>query len=394
MSRVTALALLAAVALAPLPAFAEEAAPAAAEAARPPAVTVVAAARRPVAATVIVTGTLKPREEVEVTADVDGLKVEEILADAGDTVKAGAVLARLSTDSLEISLAQNASQIASADAAIAQAKGQIVEAEANAKQAASQLERARTLAGKGVSSQDVLDQRVAAADAAEARLAVARQALAAAEAAKAVTEAQRREWELKLSKATVEAPAGGLVLSRSARLGAVVSAQSGALFRIAEDGEIELAADVPETVLARLTAGQGVDVLPAGARAPVHGTIRLVSPEVDATTRLGTVRVALPAAAGLKAGAFARGTVELARSNGVALPVTAVLTSGDAPVVQVVKDGKVETRTVETGISGDGWVEIKSGLAEGEMVVARSGTFLRDGDAVTPVASADEGAKG
>ncbi len=183
------------------------------------------------------------------------------------------------------------------------------------------------------------------------------------------------------------------MLARTAKVGAIVSAASGALFRIAENGEIELEAAVSETTLARIRSGQTVDVLPAGAVEPVRGTVRLVSPEVDAATRLGKVRIALPPSETLRSGAFARGTVELARSNGLALPVSAVLTSGDAPVVQVVKNGKVETRTVETGLSGGGFVEIRKGLAAGEEVVARSGTFLRDGDAVAPVQAKVEGAK-
>lgn len=398
MARLTAallpLALLAAVTGGMPPAHAEDAAATAPQAQKPPAVTVVTAGKREITSSVIVTGTLVAREEVQVTADVDGLKVETLLADEGDTVAEGAVLARLATDSLAIALAQNESQLASSDAAIAQAESQIAEAEAAAKQAASQLERSRTLAGKGVTSRDVLDQRIAAADQANARLAVSRQAVTAAKAGRAVVAAQRRELELRLSKTEVRAPKGGLVLARTAKVGAIVSGASGPLFRIAENGEIELDAEVSETVLARITEGQAADVQPAGADAPIHGTVRLVSPEVNATTRLGRVRIALPKATALRVGAFARGTVELARRTGVALPVAAVLTSGDTPVVQVVKNGKVETRPVETGLSGGGYVEIVTGLAEGEQVVARSGTFLRDGDAVEAVTPKAEGAKG
>jgi len=374
------------------PARAEE--PAAAAPAKPPVVSVVAATEGEVVSTVIVTGTLIAREEIQVAADVDGLRVEEILADEGDTVAAGAVLARLATDQLDISLAQNTAELASADAAIAQARSQIAEARASAVQAAAALERTRTLTGRGVASQDTLDQRVATADAANARVAAAEQGLAAAEAARAVTEAQRRTLELSRSKTEVRTPKGGLVLARAARIGAVVSSQSGALFRLAENGEIELDADVTDAVLARMRAGQGVAVLPAGADAPVAGTIRLVAPEVNATTRLGKVRVSLPASPVLRVGAFARGTVELARTRGVVLPAGAVLTSADTVAVQVVKDGKVETRPVVTGLAGGGLVEIVSGLAAGEDVVARSGTFLRDGDAVAPVRAAAEGAKG
>jgi HlyD family secretion protein len=135
----------------------EAAAPASANAA--PAVTVVAVTKRVISETSVVTGTLKAREEIFVTAGVDGLKIEKLLADAGDTVAAGAVLAVLSTDTLDIQLSQNASQLARADAAVAQARAQITQAEASATQAKSALDRATALKAKGVIAQDVLDQR-------------------------------------------------------------------------------------------------------------------------------------------------------------------------------------------------------------------------------------------
>lgn len=395
MSRATVLglaaALLAATAFAAPPLRAEEPAPAAST--KPPVISVVEAATREVVATVIVTGSLVPREEIQVGVDVDGLKVSDLLADAGDTVATGALLARLSTDTIDVQLAQNASQLARADAAIAQARSQIGEAEAASVQADQQLERTRALAAKGVVAQDVLDQRVSAADAARARLSAARHFLTVAEADRTLVQAQGREIALRKEKAEIKAPLGGLVLERTARIGAVVSSQSGALFRIARDGEIELAAEIPEDQLARTAPGQTVVVTPAGGT-PVNGTVRLVWPEIDPATRLGKVRIALPAGAAMRPGAFARGEVVVARSTGVTVPVAALVSSGDTQMVQVVKDGRIESRVVETGLSSEGVVEIVKGLAPGETVVARAGTFVRDGDAVTPVVAGDQGAKG
>jgi HlyD family secretion protein len=67
------------------------------------------------------------------------------------------------------------------------------------------------------------------------------------------------------------------------------------------------------------------------------------------------------------------------------VPSSAILSQGDSLTVQVVKDGKVETRRVTAGLVSGGNAEIVQGLAEGELVVLRSGTLLRDGDAVRPV---------
>lgn len=361
---------------------------------QPPSVSVIAAAVRELASDVVVTGTLVPRETVVVGPDVDGLRVEALLADEGDVVEAGAVLARLSTDMIEIELARNRSQIARADAATAQAKSQIGEAEATAIEADAALARSTPLQQKGFVGQDVLDQRISAASAARARLASARQGVDVAKADKALTLAERRELELRRSKAEIRAPAAGLVLSRSARLGAVVSSAGGGLFEMARDGLIELDAEVSETLLNALAEKQPVRVTLTGGKDVIAGTIRLVSPKVDETTRLGHIRIALPPSRTLRAGAFARGVVEVGRSRGVVVPQTAVVIDADKAVVQVVKDGTVESRTVTLGISTGREVEIVQGLAAGETVVALAGTFVRDGDAVTPIAMQPAEAKG
>ena len=116
--------------------------------------------------------------------------------------------------------------------------------------------------------------------------------------------------------------------------------------------------------------------------------MRLVSPEVDKATRLGRVRIFLGDNPGLRVGAFARGTIETANGHGLAVPASAILYGPDGATVQVVRDSRVETRRIKTGLAGGALVEVTKGLSEGDLVVARSGTFLRDGDAVRPVAVA------
>ena len=113
--------------------------------------------------------------------------------------------------------------------------------------------------------------------------------------------------------------------------------------------------------------------------------MRLVSPEVNRTTRLGRVRVAIEGAGTPVIGSFARAAVEVARRDGVLCPLSAVLFQPDGAVVQVVKDGLVETRGVKVGLRSGTQTEIRQGLAEGETVVAVSGTFIRGGDRVTAV---------
>ncbi|MCW1839490.1 efflux RND transporter periplasmic adaptor subunit [Prosthecomicrobium hirschii] len=357
---------------------------------KPPAIAVVPAETREVVETVMVAGSLLPREEVVVGVDIDGLRILDLGADVADRVTAGQVVARLADDTIRTQLAQNASNIARADAAIAQARSNIANAEAAEVEASAALERAKPLRERGIISQEVFEQRTSAARGAAARLEAARAALDVAHADRAVLVAAGREIELRLGKTEIKAPTAGIVLARSARIGAVAGGSGEPLFRIARDGKIELEADVPEGQISKLRLGQPVDVTPAGFNAPIRGEIRLLSPQIDTTTRLGRVRVALPADAAVRSGSFARGTIETARRSGVSVPRSAVMTERGHATVQAVKDGRIETRKVEVGLSGDGRVLILSGIEAGEQVVVKAGTFVRHGDQVTPVVAKAE----
>ncbi len=114
--------------------------------------------------------------------------------------------------------------------------------------------------------------------------------------------------------------------------------------------------------------------------------MRLISPAVDRTTRLGLVRVLLGKDPNLRIGTFARGEIVIGRGTGLAVPRSAVLFGKSGPTVQAVENDIVVTRPVTLGLSEADHIEVKSGIAEDALVVAKSGTFLRNGDRVRPVA--------
>lgn len=361
---------------------------AASKVAPPIAVTVAIAAPAEIVETVLVTGSLVAREEILVGPEVEGLRIIEVLADEGDRVKKGQVLARLVSDTIETQLAQNDAAQARARAGIAQARSNIAAAEARQVEARNAYNRAKPLTQSGVISESGMDQRTSAAKTADANLAAAKDGLALAEAELAQAEAQRREMLWRKGRTEVVAPADGIVSRRVARVGGFAAGAAEPMFRIIAKGEIELDAEVTEVRLAQLRVGQVVDVDAAGAGA-VKGKIRIVSPEIDKATRLGRIRVLLADAPNLRIGAFATGVIETARSRGLTVPVSAILYSGDSASVQVVKDGKVASRPVRLGLSHGGLVEVREGLQDGEAVIAKSGTFLRDGDVVRPVPMAE-----
>jgi HlyD family secretion protein len=360
--------------------------PAAAQTAAP-SVTVATVTRQELRETVIASGSFAAREEILVAPEVDGLTVVEILVEEGDRVAAGQVLARLNREMLDVQLAQNGAQIARAEAAIAQARAQIAEATASRTLAQQQLERTQQLQRTGSATADVFDQRVTAARTAGARVESTTNALALAEADLALARAQRRDIALRISRTEIKARVGGTVSRRTARLGALAAAAGEPLFRIIAESQVELEADVPETTLARMRPDQPAEIDAAGYAAPLPGRVRLVAPEVRTNNRLGRVRVTLTGTERPPLGAFGRATVEVARSTGLTVPLSAVM-FGSKVTVQVVKDGIVETRPVVTGLRSQGRVEIRDGLTEGEQVVAVSGSFVRNGDRVAPVTTA------
>lgn len=350
----------------------------------PPSVTVAKAETRDLVETVLMTGTLVPREEVYVAAEIDGQAVIEILVEEGDRVEAGQVMARLSTTTLDVLDAQLVATAARAEAAILQASAQINEAEAGLQQADQSFQRIQALRKSGTVAAAAFDDASAQRNVSIARVATARQGLALAEAEKATALASRRDLEIRRERSEIKAPVAGVVTRKTIRLGQIAAMASGPLFTLIRDGAIELEADASETTLARIKPGQIVKVAPPGG-AVVEGRVRLVAPEVNRATRLGRVRVAIDNATGLSIGAFARGTVEIAAANGVTVPLSAVQFDANRATVQVVDGNRIETRTVELGLRADGFVQIVSGLSAGAQVVSRAGTFVRDGDKVTPV---------
>jgi HlyD family secretion protein len=363
------------------------------EAARQPAgelpalaVTVARVAPAAFTETVLATGSLVAREEILVGPEVEGLRVTEVLADEGLRVRKGDVLARLVSDTLEAQVAQNVAALARADAGIAQAKANIVQAEARLVEANNAFERAKPLRQGGIMTEAVFDQREQAARTAEAQLVAARDGLKLAEAEKAQVEAQRRELLWRRGRVEVTAPADGIISRRMARVGGYAAGAAEPMFRIVAKGEVELDAEVIETRLAAIAVGQPARVEVAGF-GEVAGTVRLVSAEVDKATRLGRVRIFLGDNAGLRVGAFARGSILTASGSGLAVPASAVLYGPEGATVQLVRADRVQTSKIRTGLAAGALVEVREGLAEGDLIIARAGTFLREGDLVRPMPS-------
>lgn len=319
------------------------AAPSFADEQAPPSISVLTAKKQAIAEDLDVTGSFAAGEMVLVNPETEGLAITEFLAEEGDTVKKGQTLVKLNSSAIDISIRQQ---------------------QANVDKAKADLDRGSQLAESGVTTKASIDQLKATYDVAVAALDA-----------------------LKLTKERTEikSPVDGYIASRTLQIGQIAASSKGPLYQIVLDGKIELIAEVQEADLPRLKLGQKASITANGFNEPIEGEIKLISPQVNQQTRIGLAHIEVTSGQRLPIGAFGRAKISLAAADGIALPLTAVTFGKDGPIVQVVDNGKVAVRKVKTGLVGTNTIQITDGLAEGETFVARAGSFVRNGDPVTPV---------
>ncbi|WP_454918732.1 efflux RND transporter periplasmic adaptor subunit [Xanthobacter sediminis] len=302
--------------------------------------------------TIMATGTVAAWREMPIGSEASGLAVVEVLADEGDKVRKGQVLARLNRTLLAAQLAQH--------------KAAVDEAEARLSNALSDQSRAHTVKS-GVMSQQTIELRETLVKTSAAQLASARAIL--------------EETKARLAHTEISAPTDAIVMSRSATLGQIVETGT-ELFRLIEAERIEVNALVPEGDLDRIQPLQAARVIdPNGQK--VEATVRRVAPQVSERTRLGTVRVALPAGTTLKPGMFVRVEIETGGVDAVTVPFRALVwRNGRAAVFTVAEDGTAALKTVTLGHRTSSAVEVAQGLAPGERIVVDGAGLLTEGERV------------
>lgn len=325
-------------------------APAAAGAAQTVGVVVVSS--QPIARQINATGTISPWEEVPVGAETGGLTAVAVNAEEGQVVRAGQVLVKLNDSLLSAQLRQQEASVASAKATLAEAQ--------------ASLRRARELQAKGYLSQAGLDTAIAKQGTAAANLAAA--------------EAARGETAARLGQTAVRAPVGGLISRRSVTKGQIVTSGS-ELFRIVRDSRLELDAEIPETDLGAVKAGMAATVYSEQV-GQMSGRVRIVTSEVNATSRLGVARIALSSMGGFRPGMFARATIDAGDQPALVVPSASVLYRENRPGVFVVDSAKkVHFRRI-TILANTGDKVAATGLTAGERVVVEGAGFLGEGDLV------------
>jgi RND family efflux transporter MFP subunit len=285
-------------------------------------------------------GVVEAVRQSVLAAQVPG-RIVALNVKAGDSVRAGQVLAQI--DARSATQAEAASQ------------SQVREARANLANAKAKYERSRQLLAQKFISQAALDQ-------AEAEyLAAQEQTTAAiANAGQAVT---------AKSFTTISAPYSGVVASTEVEVGDMAT-PGRALLTVFDPRELRVTATLPQAVLAqaKLDAPVAIELPTLGRTLPASGIT--VLPMADARTHTTRVRLALPEAAGLLPGQYARALFVTGRTRALAIPASAVLRRSEVTAVYVLdRAGAVRLRQVRLGeAAGDGLIEVLAGLAPGERV--------------------------
>jgi HlyD family secretion protein len=185
---------------------------------------------------------------------------------------------------------------------------------------------------------------------------------------------------------TITAPVAGLVSASTAAIGAPATAQQPP-FRIVKNNEFDLVGDAAGKDILKLAVGQPAVVRIVGGGI-AQGRVRSVPTTVDQISQLGQVQIAITSKQRMLVNASGRAKITAGQSCGVSVPLTAILYGDDSTVVQVIRRDRVETHRVDVGLMSGGQVEIKSGVNENDVVVAKAGALLREGDPVRPISEA------
>lgn len=303
-------------------------------------VEVAAVAKRPISASYAGTANLEAPDEAQVVAKTSGVLLQ-LMAEEGDQVKAGQVLARIDPDRPRL-----------------------------------EMERARATMRKLENnyrrSQELLASKLVSAEASDQ----IRYDLEAARAAYEMT-------QLELSYTNIVAPIDGVIAQRAVKVGNLIQLNS-SLFRIVDNSRLEAVLNVPERDLATMKPGLAVrmsaDAMPGQV---FEGVIDRVSPVVDGGS--GTFRVVtrFKGGEGLRPGMFGR--IEVVydqRSDALTVPRAALLEDAGETAVFAVRESKAVRVPIEVGHMSGELVEVRKGLTEGEQVVTAGKITLRDGSSV------------
>ncbi|HZP47557.1 MAG TPA: efflux RND transporter periplasmic adaptor subunit [Vicinamibacterales bacterium] len=353
----------------------------------------VVAVEQPVARFIRATGSLMAEEQAEVAAEVAG-RVVAAPIERGTPVAEGAELVRISPTEADASLQEAQANAAQLEARLGISGGtkfdvnrvpEVQTAKASYDLATSEFNRIESLLSQKVVSQSEYDQRKTQMEATRQQYEAARNAASqqfeALQAARARVALARKAF----NDTTVRAPFAGAVAQRLVSTGDYVT-KGMKVAVVVRTNPLRVQLTVPEQFVSAVAAGSTVNfVVDAYPNREFKGTVRYVSPALQADQRALTVEALVPNPKGeLKPGFFATAQVEQpTRQPGILVPAAAVQTTSGTSRVYVVAGDHAEERIVTTGQTVGDLVEITKGVKAGERIATKNVAQLADGTKVS-----------
>lgn len=328
-------------------------------------------------------GYVTARREATVSSKVTG-KVRDVLIEEGDRVTTGQELAHLDDTNVQANLRLARAQAAAAGHALEETKVRLKEAE-------REFERQKALLSNAVASRAEFERAESEAGALRARLALQ-------EADTSVAERSVAVWEQQLEDTIIRAPFDGIVTSKNAQPGEMISPMSSGGFTrtgictIVDMTSLEIEIDVNESYINRVTPGQPVEAtLDAYPDWKIPCKVTAIIPTADREKSTVRVRVGfvqldpriLPQMSVKVAFQESGGAQQPGTRRFVVVPRGAVRHEGDRDIVWVVRGGTVERRAVTVTATQGDQTEISAGLSAGESVAVDPPPGLVDGATVS-----------
>ena len=318
----------------------------------------------------LLTGSLKPKETVDITPKATG-RVQRLYFQIGDTMRVGDLVAELDDDELQ-------QQVNRAEATIEVSRATLMQREAERDNANAELARADSLLKEQlIAPQDYEASRTGSA-VVNAQVALARAQMEQAEA-------ELRELKIRVAQAKIYAPMTGIAATRYVDVGALVS-PSTPILRMVNLATLVTQANVPERSLGRMRVGNQAQVfVDAIPDREFHGRVARIAPVLDAATRTAFVEIDIPNPEGfLKAEMFVRVQLDLGTTRQATLiPREGLVYRGQQPGVYIIEGNTPTFRAIETGLTREDQVEVLANLMAGTKIAGRGASMIQEGDRVS-----------
>jgi len=362
-------------------------------AAETPSATVTAVARGSIVHTLNLAGQFQPYQVIDVHAKVSGY-IRHIYVDIGDKVRQGQVLAVLEVPELDAQLRGTVAELARSKDEITRSQHEVTRAESEHSALHNDYTRLKqaSAAQPGLIAQQELDDAQSKDLAAGARVDAAKSALAAAEQQSEGAKADNERVGDLADYTRVTAPLDGVIIWRYADTGALIQAgtssdtQSLPIVKLSQSNLLRLRLPVPEDAVEYIHEGATVTVNVDAIHRSFEGKVVRFTRDVNLATRTMETEIDVENKdLSLTPGEYANTTIELQRHNNVlTIPVQAVIRNGNEESALVVDTShRVQIRKIVVGLQGTNLVEVKSGLAEGDLVITGGQSNYEPGEMVT-----------